>query len=141
MQWVASAATSALTRSQPRQLEKSGLHAPVLSVQGLIGRVLGAQYVPAFTLLSIPPASNGNDVFELDYAGGSVVVRGSSGYALAAGLNWYLKYTANCSVSWGRDGSGNNVALPAPTALVAPAPLRMESAVRWRYAYNVCTCM
>ena len=66
-------------------------------------------------------------------------MRGSSGYAIAAGLNWYLKYTANCSFTWGRDGSGNNAALPPPGALVAPAPLRMESAVRWRYAYNVCT--
>ena len=129
-----------LERTQPRPLVRSGLHAPVASVQGLIARVLGAQYVASFSLVVIPAGASGNDVFELDGAGGAVIVRGSSGYAIAAGINWYLKYWANCSVSWGRDGSGNNVALPPPGVLVPPAqPLRMESAVRWRYAYNVCT--
>ena len=135
----APAPAPAAARAQPRQLVQSGLHDPVGSVQGLITRVLGAQYVPGFALAVIPLAANGNDVFELDSAPGTVIVRGSSGFALAAGLSWYLKYTANCSVSWGRGGSGNNVALPPPASLVAPAKLRMESAVRWRYAYNVCT--
>ena len=131
---------SAVPRAPARQLIKSGLHAPVASVQGLITRLLGPAYVASFTLTVIPVASDGNDVFELAPApGGGVSVSGSSGYALAAGLNWYLKYTANCSASWGRDGSGNNVVLPPPGSLPSPSPLRMESAVRWRYAYNVCT--
>lgn len=80
-------------RTQPRQLVKSGLHAPVASVQGLITRALGAQYVPAFELQVVPLASNGNDVFELDGSTGAVIIRGSSGYALAAGLNWYVVAT------------------------------------------------
>lgn len=37
---------------------------------------------------------------------------GNSGVSLAMGLNWYLKYYANCSVSWGWDGSGNQVRSP-----------------------------
>ena len=132
-------AAPARARAPARQLVKSGLHAPVAAVQGLISRLLGDAYIPAFDLTVIPAAADGNDVFELSPAGGRVAISGSSGYALAAGLNWYLKYTANCSASWGREGSGNNVQLPAPGALVPPAPLRMESLVRWRYAYNVCT--
>ena len=50
-----------------------------------------------------------------------------------------LKYTCNASFSWGRHGSGNHVSLPATGPLPRPAPLRMASGVRFRYAYNVCT--
>jgi hypothetical protein len=42
-----------------------------------------------------------------------VQIQGSSGVALASGLHWYLKYSCNCSVSWGVAGSGNNLALPS----------------------------
>lgn len=127
------------------RLSRSGLHAPVASVQGLIGRLLGAPRVASFALEVIPadPAT-GNDVFELDYDAAQqlVVVRGNAGYSIAAGLNWYLKYSLNCSFSWGRGGSGNNVAgVPPAGALPPPAggPVRMAAPVRWRYAYNVCT--
>lgn len=124
----------------PPPLTASGLHDPVGSVAGLITRRLGAAYLPYFDLRVIPQdASTGNDVFELDYNASTkqVVVRGSAGYAIAAGLNWYIKYETNSSFSWGRGGSGNHIALPPPDELVPPAPLRMAAPVRYRYAYNV----
>jgi hypothetical protein len=127
---ASAAAAAAFSVTNPSPLLHSGLHDPVGSVQGLIERVLGESYVHSFTLVPIPrDTATGYDVFELDYAAGNrtVVVRGNAGYSLAAGLNWYLKYTLNCSATWGRradDGSltGNQLsALPRPDALIPPS--------------------
>jgi hypothetical protein len=118
----------------------SGLHDPVGSASGLITRLLGPAYLPAFALevIAADPSSK-NDVFELDSNSTHVIIRGNAGYSISAGLNWYLKYSCNSSVTWGRNGSGNNIHLPAPSALPRVAPLRMAANVTLRYAYNVCT--
>jgi alpha-N-acetylglucosaminidase len=113
-------------------------------VQGLITRLLGASYVASFTLETIPvDPTGGLDVFELgwDSQNSRPLIRGSAGYAIASGLNWYLKYTVNASFAWGRDGSGNQLSsVPAAgSQFPRPATLRMVSAVTFRYAYNVCT--
>ncbi len=81
---------------------------PIAAATGLITRLLGPNYVSSFTLqvISVDPAT-GKDVFELDTAQSKVVIRGNNGVALASGLHWYLKYYVNCSITWGRDGSGN----------------------------------
>jgi len=42
-----------------------------------------------------------------------VHVEATTGVALASGFYWYLKYYCNCSVTWGVNGSGNNLALPS----------------------------
>jgi len=140
-QWQKS--SSSVQKLPARTLQLSGLHDPIGSVQGLVSRLLGDEYVSSFSFSVIDKdPSTGNDVFELDYdsTGKTVIVRGSAGYSISSGLNWYLKYTANCSFTWGRNGSGNQInLLPQPNLLIAPTPLRMVSAVAWRYAYNVCT--
>lgn len=41
-----------------------------------------------------------SDVFELDWRNGQLVVRGNSANSMAVGLNHYLKYYCNTSVSW-----------------------------------------
>ena len=116
---------------------RSGLHDPLGAVQGLIGRVLGPQYIPAFELVVIPAdPETGRDVFEIDRFAGLVVIRGNAGYSISAGLNWWLKYTANCSVSWGRNGSGNQVALPPPSQL--PLPVNRWVALRLPVARSLC---
>jgi len=123
----------------------SHVHDPIGSVRALIGRLLGPTYMPAFQLEVIPadPAT-GNDVFELDsesesVAGSpSVILRGNTGVAIAAGLHWYLKYECNASIAWGKGSSGNQLAtVPAPAQLPKPARQRNVSPVRLRYAYNV----
>jgi alpha-N-acetylglucosaminidase len=45
------------------------------------------------------PKDQGQDVFEIESAGPRIVIRGNNGVAMAAGLNWYLKYYAHCHVS------------------------------------------
>ena len=107
-------------------------------VQALIDRVLGAgKFTP--TLELIDASANGTDVFELDSDGATVVLRGSSGVALASAFNWYLKYHANCSISWGRDGSGDALATFPFASPPAPAFERRARAARWSYYQNVCT--
>ena len=51
---------------------------------------------------------NGRDVFEIESIKGKVIIRGNSGVSMAMGLNWYLKYSCKCNVSW----CGDNLALP-----------------------------
>lgn len=61
------------------------------------------------------------------------------GVALAAGLNWYLKYSCGAEVSWGRDGTGDQLALPAQLPAVQGGTVHIDSPVQWRYTWNVCT--
>lgn len=118
----------------------------VQAVQGLIGRLLGASYVPLFQLSILPSpyasSSTDHDYYTLSTrtVGGvtQVQIQGSSGVALASGLHWYLKYSCNCSVSWGVAGSGNNLALPSRLPALSK-PLAMQSPVKYRYYLNVCT--
>src|SRR5947207_8153470 len=50
------------------------------------------------------------DVFEIEGRDGKVVLRGNTPVSIAAALNWYLKYTCRCQVSW----CGDNLELPDP---------------------------
>ena len=112
---------------------------PIASVEGLISRVLGPEYLTQFALQVIPAdPTTKHDVFELEASGAVVMIRGNTGVSLASGLGWYLKYHANTSWSWGRANSGNQMALPA----VLPLPPSLERHVnpnKWRYYANVCT--
>src|SRR5690606_23833946 len=79
-----------------------------LTRSGLITRWI-PQWSSVFQL-NIAVAPNGMDFFTLENsASGGISITGNTGVSLAMGLNWYLKYYANCSFSWGWDGSGNQV--------------------------------
>lgn len=114
-------------------LPSAPLHDPVSAAQGLVSRVLGPSFVSQFSF-EVIPADAGHDAFELDYAGGLVVVRGNTGVAIASGLFHYLKYWCNATVSWG----GDQLNLPAPLPAVT-APVHVRTRVEYRYAWNVCT--
>jgi alpha-N-acetylglucosaminidase len=74
------------------------------------------------------------DTFELQTAGGELVVRASGANAAAAGLGWYLKYSCHRSMSHMGDNLSPVAALPQ-----LAAPVRIESWARQRYALNYCT--
>ncbi|MEP6591756.1 MAG: alpha-N-acetylglucosaminidase [Gemmatimonadota bacterium] len=80
------------------------------------------------------PDSAGLDRFELLPRGTRVVLRGSSGVAIASALNWYLEQVAGVSVS-----------LPlAPIHLRGPLPrlrqsVRVTTPYQLRYFFNYCT--
>jgi len=103
----------------------------LVAVAALVDRV-----VPGHTRdfrLEVIGDSAGRDVFEVEQAGGQVVLRGSSGVALASALNWYLEQVAGVGVS-----------LPLrPVSLktlpTVPAPVRQTTRYRIRYFFNYCT--
>lgn len=120
-------------------------HDPIAAAQGLITRLLGSRYVAAFQLELIPAdPSTGRDVFEIDSSGVTspvVALRGNNGVALASALSWYLRYYLNASVSWGRNGSGNQLTTVGdPASFPRPASvLRQVTPNVWRTYQNVCT--
>jgi alpha-N-acetylglucosaminidase len=86
-----------------------------------------------FVLESIA-ADSGRDVFEVGHQGKRVLLRGSSGVAIASALNWYLEQVA-----------GVEVQLPlAPIHLASPVPLpaamvHVTTPYALRYFFNYCT--
>jgi len=83
--------------------------------------------------VEVIPDSAGLDVFEVDQDSRRIVLRGSSGVALASALNWYLEQVA-----------GVNVSLPLqPIHLgalpVVPGRVRRTTRYRIRYFFNYCT--
>jgi alpha-N-acetylglucosaminidase len=81
--------------------------------RGLVSRLL-PDHVDLFNAAIIdnpPPKSGYFDVFELETIDNnnssafnfSIHIRGNNAVSLASGLNHYLKYYANCQVSWGAD--------------------------------------
>ena len=112
-------------------LPRASVGDPVKSIEGLVSRVLGEQYVSQFVYQVIPPDS-GHDVFEIDYdsSASKPILRGNNGVALASALNNFLKYDCGCSVSWGRNGSGDQLDLPQP--LPTPTTRKVVFPVRFR---------
>lgn len=104
---------------------------PTGAVRNLIDRLLPGRSAQ-FLLRSIPP-EGGRAVFELDNADGRICIRGSSGVAMASGLNWYLTHVGGCQVSF----CGDRLALADPPPPV-PAPVRRVSPYRYRYCFNYC---
>ena len=97
----------------------------------LAGRVLGDR-AKEFRFESIP-LDNGQDLFEFESSAGTATVRGSSGVAMATGLNWYLRYCCNANISW----CGDQLHLPKP--LPDATKTRQVSPYRHRYNFNYCT--
>ena len=107
---------------------------PISSIEGLVSRILGKEYVSQFEYEVIPPdPASGHDVFVIDVNPTlrKPVLRGNNGVALASALNFYLKYNCNCSISWGRDGTGDQLNLPQPLPLPSTTT-NMVSPVKYR---------
>ena len=110
------------------------------AVKGLVYRLLGEDYVMQFHYELISQ-EEGRDVFEVDTSEqeGKIfpVLRGNSGVALASALNYYLKYYCYCSVSWGVNGSGDQLHLPEP--LPTKFSRVRHVMTKYRYYMNVVT--
>ncbi len=100
-------------------------------------RALIARVVPnaaaEFEVAAIPDSA-GLDVFEVANAGNRIMLRGSSGVAIASALNWYLEHVAGRNTSLPL----TPIALPTPLPRV-PAPVRVTTRYRIRYFFNYCT--
>ncbi len=82
----------------------------------------------------ITAGPEGGDVFEVETSNHRLVLRGNSGVAIGAALNWYLQNIAHAQLSW----DGDN---PVPRGPLPPVPTRTRIASPYRYrAYlNYCT--
>lgn len=80
------------------------------------------------------PGINGNEVFELSSFEGKIMISASTSNAAAVGLNWYLKYYCNRSMSH----FGDNLAALSKFPVIKNK-VRVVSPYRYRYALNYCT--
>ncbi len=98
----------------------------------LIVRVVpsGARF---FSVAAIAPDSAG-DVFEVESEQGRIVLRGSSGVAIASALNWYLEHVAGVNI----DAPLRVLRLPLPLSPVTQR-VRVVTPHRIRYFFNYCT--
>jgi alpha-N-acetylglucosaminidase len=78
--------------------------------------------------------TDGHDVFEIESKGGKIVLRGTSGVAVASALYFYLNEYAHCQITW----NGTNVNLPASLPVV-PSKIRRDTPYEYRYYMNYCT--
>lgn len=109
------------------------------AVMGIIARLLGESYVRNFSLCVLEAPADSNDTFEIRRsAPGLIRVCGTNGVAMAKGVYWYLQKYCHVSVTWGVDGSGNQLRVPQPLPGVESTQ-RVTSTVKWRYYMNVCT--
>ena len=103
------------------------------AVKGIVERNLGTQYVDWFEFSL--GAEKDYDYFELeDAADGKIRITGNDGVSMATGLNHYLKYYCNVSITQ----VGNQVRMPAAAPAVG-TKVHKECKVPVRYAYNYCT--
>jgi alpha-N-acetylglucosaminidase len=104
---------------------------PTDAARGVLQRMIGER-ATNFTFEEIP-TDNGLDVYEIEAAGGKVIIRGSSGVSLSRGAYAYLREACNCMSTW----AGRNTNLPA--VLPDFARRRVVSPFPLRQYYNVCT--
>jgi alpha-N-acetylglucosaminidase len=99
-------------------------------------RALIARVVPGhlhnFVVEAIPSAGE-HDLFEVESRGGLIVLRGSTGVAIASALNWYLEHVAGVTIS-----------LPLKPVTLASLPavearVRITTPYTTRYFFNYCT--
>lgn len=105
-------------------------------VFGIVERRIGEEYKSWFALelAENPISGHTYDYFELTNAFGKIHVKGNSGVTLATGINHYLKYYCNVSISQ----VGDQVTMPKQME-VLKKPVFKETKARVRYSYNYCT--
>ncbi|MGC8639487.1 MAG: alpha-N-acetylglucosaminidase [Isosphaeraceae bacterium] len=104
---------------------------PEEAAAGVLRRVIPAR-ADRFVLATIPRRA-GRDVFEVEAADGRVQVRGSSGVAIASGVNWYLQNICHCDVSW----CGDQLKVPDPLPAL-PEKVVRTTPFAYRYFFNYC---
>src|SRR4029079_4586607 len=104
---------------------------PLDAARALVARVISA-HADAFVVEHVD-ADSGHDVFELESRGRKIVLRGSSGVAIASALNRYLEDFARVNVS--------NPLVPLHLRRIVPVPrrIRVVSPYQYRYFFNYCT--
>ena len=103
-------------------------------VRGVLSRVIGEKYNDWFEFELAGESETGNDWYEISDHDGEIHIAGNKGLSLTTGLNHYLKYFCNVSVTQ----QARQVAMPENVVPVG-TPIRKETPYAVRYAYNYCT--
>jgi len=101
------------------------------TAKGIIERLM-SKIADRFTLEMIPKAGD-RDVFEIESKGETIVLRGSTGVALASAFNRYLKEYCKCHVSW----CGDQLNMPSPLPKV-PEKVRVLCLHKHRVYLLIC---
>ncbi|HLR97180.1 MAG TPA: alpha-N-acetylglucosaminidase [Jiangellaceae bacterium] len=101
------------------------------AAQQLLERVLGSG--AAMFDVEIVSAESENDWFDVQATTGRVLLRGTSGVAVASALRWYLRTACHAQVTW----DAPTPRLPSTLPTVASG--RMSTPHRYRYHFNFCT--
>jgi alpha-N-acetylglucosaminidase len=123
---AASPTTSAATQTQ--------------AVQALAVRLLGGRATEFSLSVTGQQAIAGQDEFSIlsNIGTNQIAINGTTGVAVASGLYYYLKTICNAQVTWGVNGTGNQLSLPSTLTPVYVA-IQMRTPNLFRYYMNVCT--
>ena len=109
------------------------------AVADLMRRIIPAEFQDFFSLtvdtgLATTAGREVVDLVTVDLVGGRrrVELRGTSGVAVAWGLNHYLKYYCRCQFGWELEQISLSHPLPG-------ADVRLEALDKFRYFFNECT--
>ncbi|HEV7622066.1 MAG TPA: alpha-N-acetylglucosaminidase, partial [Flavisolibacter sp.] len=106
--------------------------ADISASKALIKRILPVA-ANQFTIEAISQ-ENGKDVFEIESINKQIILRGSSGVAIASALYYYLNNYCHCQVTW----TGTNLHLPYKLPLVKHKVHKLTP-YEYRYYLNYCT--
>ena len=103
-------------------------------VRGVLGRVIGDAYQDWFDFVLEENTQSDHDYYEISNHDGKIQIKGNKGLSLTTGLNHYLKYYCNVSISQ----QTKQVDMPEEIVPVEET-IRKETPYQIRYAYNYCT--
>ncbi len=106
----------------------------VTAFKNLVGRILPS-YSAQIEGKKLAPQGKNGDFFTLSTENGKLIVGGNSANSMAVGLNYYLKYYCNTTVSWYVE---DKFEMPA-TLPVIDKPLTIRARVKERFFLNYCT--
>jgi len=102
--------------------------------QELAQRILPNAVSESFVFEKIQTKKSGKDFFEVSNKDDKIHIKGTSGVALASGLNWYLEQYCNAQISL----NYNQLQLPSPLPKIKE-PIRVNTPFEYRYMFNYCT--
>ncbi|MDD3969023.1 MAG: alpha-N-acetylglucosaminidase [Proteiniphilum sp.] len=106
----------------------------VQAMREMAGRLFPAQ-ADNFRFQILSDTTGRTDFFEISSKRNKIIIRGNSANSLATGLNHYLKYYCQTSVSWYLD---DPIEMPAELPMIEN-PIRITARTPNRFFLNYCT--
>lgn len=103
-------------------------------LNGIVTRTVGNEYVNWFEFKEVPQIEEGKDFYRISNHNGKIKIEGTSGVAIASGLNYYYKYYCNVNIT----EVANQTKMPEKLVPVENV-IQKESPYKVRYAFNYCT--